>query len=232
MWFGAGAVLAAAIALGFAALPPTPAEAEAPSPPAVDFAESVRWMTVAASFFDENGAPPWPLDAEVRPEPDLASSVTAAEERWARIAQSLPDLVRPETEFASWATRLALDTDLGRCYQEAGLEVTESIGRDGVVDGLQIRDRTGRPETIAAAYACRYLEHPTVPFEYEQAVDWEWRYYSEVVIPCLEAHGVSQRPLPAFELQLELVVLHGIGWTPTLPTENVDRTVAACRPFG
>lgn len=232
MWLGAGAVVAGVIGAAFAMLPPVPAEAEAPSRPPVDFTESVHWMTAAEAFFDENGAPPWPLDAEVRPQPDLASSVAAAEEQWARIAQSLPDLVRPETQFASWTTRLALDTDLGRCYQEAGLEVTESIGRDGVVDGLEFRDRTGRPETIAAAYACGFLEHPGVPFEYEAAAEWEWRYYGEVVSPCLEAHGVRQRPLPAFELHLELLVIYGIGWEPTLPTENVDRIVATCRPFG
>jgi hypothetical protein len=89
-------------------------------------------------------------------------------------------------------------------------------------------------ETKVARFACQHFAHPGVPGGFQDAVDRELRYYRDVVVPCLDANGFPQEPLPEFDDQLELVIERGYGWEPALPADEAQRLrlVALCHPYG
>ncbi len=232
MWLGAGAVLAAAIALGFAALPPASAGSR-PAGASGGFSPDGRWLVVYNQWIAENGAFEWPLGASTHLVPSREESHRSADERWAHIVEWNPDAVHPGTEFVSWTTRVGADTELGRCLTAAGFTVKESIGADGEVDGMSLSYSGDSPENSVASFACQ-LAHPSPPARFWDMVDRELRYYRDVVVPCLDANGFPQEPLPEFDDQLELVIARGYGWSPTLPADEGQRLrlVALCHPYG
>lgn len=229
-WLGTGVVVAGAIVGAFAMLPPAVAGAR-PAGASGGFAPDGRWLVAYHQWIAENGAFDWPLGAS-HLAPSLESSQREADEQWARIAEWNPDAIRPDVDFVSWTTRPGADTDLARCITAVGVTVKESVDADGRVDGMEFSYSGDSPDVSVPMFACQRLAHPSPPVDFWDGVDREWRYYRDVVSPCLEAHGVGQRPLPEFELQLELVLRYGVGWTPTLPEANGDRIIVVCRPHG
>ncbi|PZQ88965.1 MAG: hypothetical protein DI534_09265 [Leifsonia xyli] len=200
----------------------TPTSASAPTPDA-PAAAAVDWDARFTEFVAENGERPAAVpfaDPQVE-----AERLAANQDRdWQGVVASYPDAVRPDVAFAHWTSddeRRDLGSDLNRCLVEAGAELAQGTDAEGRPSGVEYSFPPTQEATVAV-YACRSLAYPMRPLDGSGAGGWLWDLASEVLVPCLEAHGIPQAALPTREEQVASVYERGFGWVPDFGQSATD----------
>lgn len=197
-------------------------ESSPESSPAPAVAE-VDWESAYAEFVGEYGERPLPVpyeDAEV----EGARLRAAADRAWEGVVASYPTAVRPDVAFVHWTARAEhfdLESDINRCLTAAGARLSLGASAEGHPNGLDATYPMG-PTAATAVYACQFLAYPDQPLDASAGASWLWDYATEFLVPCLEAHGASQDPLPTREEQVAAVFEKGYGWVPHLPESASD----------
>jgi hypothetical protein len=183
----------------------------------------VDWDARFAEFVTEHGERPEPtpyVDAQV----ESARLAEATERAWEGVVASYPTAERPEAPFVHWATdadHLDLESDVNRCLTAAGAKLSTGTDADGepvAVEYSAAPDAT----TATALFACQFLAYPLRPLDGSAGAGWLWDFADAFLVPCLEAHGATQDPLPTRDEQIAAVFSQGYGWIPHFPESSAD----------
>lgn len=210
MRFPLGVLAAGALlALAGCTASPAPASDSADPVPAVD------WDARFAEFVAEHGDRP-PAVPFADPQVEAERLAAAQDRDWQGVVASYPAAERPAVAFVHWTApdeSIDLDSDLNRCFAAAGGDGRQGADADGRPSGIEY-SFPATQEAAVAAFACRSLAYPLRPLDGSAGGAWLWELASEVLVPCLEAHGLPQAALPTREEQVASVYEKGYGWVP------------------
>jgi hypothetical protein len=186
-------------------------------------ADEVDWEAEFAQFIGAHGERPLPVAFE-DPEVESARLRAAADRAWEGVLASHATAVRPEVPFVHWTTRAEhfdLESDVNRCLTEAGARLSLGTDAEGDASGLEASYPAG-PTAATAVFACQFLAYPDQPLDGSAGAGWLWDFAAEFLVPCLEAHGAAQDPLPTREDEVAAVFEKGYGWVPRFPDSAID----------
>lgn len=183
----------------------------------------VDWDARFAEFVAEHGERP---DAEPYADAQIeqARHAAAADRAWQGVLASYAKAERPDTAFVHWtadADHFDVESDVNRCLTDAGVELSAGEDVDGNPTAVGF-SYAPNPTTATAVFACEYLAYPDRPLDGSAGAGWLWDFADQFLVPCLEAHGAAQDPLPSRDDQVALVFEQGYGWVPHFPESPVD----------
>lgn len=173
---------------------------------------------------------PVPTAPPLSPEEEERARIAAVESGWDSVRAQYPDAQRPSVEFEHYSEHEEYLRGQIDCLRDLGLKVDLAHDADGAVNGfsLDFGEDDGQNASIGS-WSCqvRYPQHPRPPATPEQ-LGYLYDYFTQFVVPCLEAHGQPQAvPLTRAEF---IARWPDQGWFPSSNRDAPDgeATDAAC----
>ena len=176
------AVVALAIGGCSSQLAPEPPESPSPSAYPDIVAEALKVLG------------PVPTAAPLSAEQEDAARVAAVESAWQAVLRQFPDAQRPAVDFEHYADDDEFIDQQIACLRDLGITVDVGTTSDGQVGGYSMNPASGEEEAaMIGHWSCevRYPQHPRPPATPEQ-LGYLYDYFTQFVVPCLEAHGQPQ----------------------------------------